>query len=249
MTEALDTTQDTLFGGRLRLLQPTHGLRVAIDGVLLAAALMPKGHASCLDLGCGTGVVGLCMASRLPELQVVGIDINTQNLALAIENGKINTLTDRMSWIAGQVPDVPLPSEVFDCVVCNPPYLEAKAHRASLSALRAQAMIEGPEGLESWVKTAIRACKQGGHVAFVHRSCRAADLLSAMKSGLGGLTLLTIHPHRGSDANRCLIVGCKGSHKPLRICPEFILHEKNGTWTQAAENILKGETLPPMWSK
>ena len=58
-------SEDTLLGGRVKLRQPRHGYRAAIDPVLLAAAV-PAGHGdTVLDIGCGAGAAGLCILSRV----------------------------------------------------------------------------------------------------------------------------------------------------------------------------------------
>jgi tRNA1(Val) A37 N6-methylase TrmN6 len=66
-------TEDTLLGGRVRLRQPASGYRVAIDPVLLAAAVPAVSGETALDIGCGTGAAALCLAVRVPGVRVIGI--------------------------------------------------------------------------------------------------------------------------------------------------------------------------------
>ncbi len=47
--------------------------------------VLPAG-ARILDLGCGYGVIGLVLATLLPEVEVVGVDVNERALLLANEN-------------------------------------------------------------------------------------------------------------------------------------------------------------------
>ena len=55
-------TDDALLGGRVRLLQPRKGYRVAVDAVLLAAAVDAAENARILDLGAGVGAgAGRCL--------------------------------------------------------------------------------------------------------------------------------------------------------------------------------------------
>ena len=58
-------TEDKLLDGRVTLLQPRKGYRVAIDPVLLAAAVPARLGDHVLDLGSGTGAASLCLAARL----------------------------------------------------------------------------------------------------------------------------------------------------------------------------------------
>ena len=68
-------TEDALLGGRVRLLQPPRGYRVAVDAVLLAAAVDAAAGERVLDLGAGVGAVGLCLAARVPGCTIIGIEL------------------------------------------------------------------------------------------------------------------------------------------------------------------------------
>jgi len=59
----MNSTEDALLGGRVRLLQAKVGYRAAIDPVLLAAAIPARAGQRVLDLGCGAGAASLCLAA------------------------------------------------------------------------------------------------------------------------------------------------------------------------------------------
>src|SRR5882672_2227425 len=92
-------TEDALLGGRVRLLQPRRGYRVAVDAVLLAAAVDVRPDSHVLELGAGVGAVGLCIASRVPGCHVVGIELQPALAALAERNAALNGITDRVRTI------------------------------------------------------------------------------------------------------------------------------------------------------
>jgi 16S rRNA G1207 methylase RsmC len=54
---------------------------------------LPDG-ARVLDVGCGYGVIGLVLASLLPAVEVVGIDVNERAILLANENAQRLGLTN-----------------------------------------------------------------------------------------------------------------------------------------------------------
>lgn len=97
-------------------------MKVGTDGTLLGAwANAPKGPCRILDIGTGTGLVALMMAQRYPESQVVGIDIDRDATIQAKENVDASPYSERITIInedATKIGD----KEVFDAIVCNPPY-------------------------------------------------------------------------------------------------------------------------------
>ena len=76
-----------------------------------------------IDLGTGSGCIALALKQNFPDAEVWGVDISEGALAVAHENGRINTL--HVKWenldLLNPYPlDASLP---FDLVVSNPPYV------------------------------------------------------------------------------------------------------------------------------
>lgn len=75
-----------------------------------------------LDLGTGSGCLGLALAKTFPEARVTLIDQSPDALELARENAASNDLNSQVTaiqsnWFSG------IDSEKFDLIVSNPPYL------------------------------------------------------------------------------------------------------------------------------
>ena len=66
----VQTTLDSVLGGRVTLHQPAVGYRVAIDPILLAAACPAEPGERVVDLGCGVGTAALCLARRVADVQL-----------------------------------------------------------------------------------------------------------------------------------------------------------------------------------
>ena len=83
-----------------------------------------------LDVGTGSGVIALSLASKFPEARVVGVDVSGEALALARENATRLGLSERVEFRKSDLLEN-LP-ERFDVIVANLPYI-AMQDRQSLS--------------------------------------------------------------------------------------------------------------------
>ena len=99
----LRVTDDAFLGDGLRVLQPKHGYRAGIDAVLLAATVAGDGALRVADLGAGAGVVGLCVARRLPAARVTLVEREAELVEIARQNAIRNGLSDRVAVVSGDV--------------------------------------------------------------------------------------------------------------------------------------------------
>lgn len=83
-------------------------------------------HSHVLDVGCGTGAIGIALAYHLPNLDVTAIDV--ESIAVEVSNENANRILNAknssyqacLSSAADFLPSDPV---LFDCVVSNPPYI------------------------------------------------------------------------------------------------------------------------------
>jgi release factor glutamine methyltransferase len=97
-----------------------------------------------VDIGTGSGCIGITLALERPDLRVIGTDISPAALALASRNGRIPLVASDL--LAAFVED-------FDWIVSNPPYIAA----GDIETLEPQvrdheprgALTPGPAGTEA----------------------------------------------------------------------------------------------------
>ena len=77
-----------------------------------------------LDLCCGSGCIGLAVASRVKDAKVTLADISQKALNVAKENVALNKLSGRVRCVAADAlkPAFPFLGK-FDMIVSNPPYI------------------------------------------------------------------------------------------------------------------------------
>ncbi|MBU0724804.1 MAG: methyltransferase [Alphaproteobacteria bacterium] len=233
-------TEDALLGGRVRLRQPAQGYRAAIDPVLLAAAVPARPGERVVEAGCGAGAAALCLLARLPEISVLGLEIQPEMAALARLNAGLNDVADRFQILDGDVA-APLPEpQKADHVMMNPPFLPPGRGTAPPGVAKAVAHIEGEADLPAWVGFAARQLKHRGSVTIIHRADRLADTLAALAlQGLGSVVVLPLWPGEGKPAKRVIVQARKGGRAPLVLLPGLILHRPDGGFTDRAEAVLR----------
>lgn len=85
--------------------------------VLLESAPRPPVSGTLLDLGCGTGVIALALATKSPGARVIAVDVNPRAVELCAQNAQSNGLSNVDTMLASDVPD----DVRFDTIWSNPP--------------------------------------------------------------------------------------------------------------------------------
>jgi len=226
----------------VRLRQPANGARVAIDPVFLAAVVPAEGKQIVLDVGAGSGATSLCLAARVPECRIVGIELQRDLVRLAGDNVALNGMDGRVSMIAGDLREPPprLSPGLFDHVMANPPFLERGRATPSANPARAAANIEAGADLGDWVRFALAMVRGQGTVNLIHRADRIDAVLGHLAGRAGDIAVFPLWPNEGKPASRILVRARKQVSAPARLLPGLVLHEADGRFTTAAEAVLRG---------
>ena len=140
-------------------------MKVGTDGTLLGAwAQAPHGACRILDIGTGSGLIALMMAQRFPEASVVGIDIDPEAVSQARENAMESLFSSRISILEENVVSMES-AELFDAIVCNPPYFVDSL--TCPDAQRTTARHTVSLTYEALIKTAFRLLKTEGFFSVV----------------------------------------------------------------------------------
>jgi len=237
-----EISEDALLGGRVRLTQLAAGYRVAIDPVLLAAAVPARAGEQVLDVGTGVGAAALCLAMRVAGCRVAGLEVQRALVRLANDNAKLNGLDDRVVVMEGDLlrPPPRLAPGGFDHVMTNPPHLEPGRGTESPSPGKSAANVEGEARLGAWLAFCLAMVRPKGSVAVIHRADRLDAVLAALYRKAGEIVVFPLWPMAdGRAARRVIVRARKGIETPARLAYGLVLHRPDGRFTEAVEAVLR----------
>ena len=146
----------------------------AVAELAIKQALFLDKDPRILDLCCGTGCIGLAVASRVKDAKVTLADVSLDAIAVAKENTALNKLTGRVRCVQADAlkPAFPFLGK-FDLIVSNPPYITAKEMLELPVSVKDYephlALYGGEDGLDFYRAIAQNfapALKPGGYLCF-----------------------------------------------------------------------------------
>ena len=232
------TTTDLLLDGRVKIVQPQDGYRVAVDPVLLAASVTISPGATVLDVGCGTGGALFCLLSRLDAVRGVGIEKHDPFADLARDGVEENDFAERVEIVTGDLASPPKEwNGLFDAVMTNPPFFEAGTVPSRPDQDSNHAVTD--LSLSSWISQCLSLLRKDGLFSIIHRAERLADIIQAL-AGCGSIVVIPIWPKANTPAKRIIVTALKGRKSPATLSPGLILHTEDDSYTAEADAILRG---------
>ena len=101
----------------------TCAMKVNTDGCLLGGWANHTEPKNILDIGAGSGVIGLMLAQRFEHAQITLVEIDAQCATQCALNAAKSPFAERVSTVNSAIQDFK-PNTQFDLIVSNPPYFE-----------------------------------------------------------------------------------------------------------------------------
>ena len=248
-----DFSCDEFLGGQIRIWQPRKGYRAGVDAVLLAAATPAKPGNTVLELGCGVGVASLCLAARVPDLHITGIELQAVYAALGERNARENgaELTVVQSDLRNLPTDVR--QKRFDHVIMNPPYFDRSAGTAASDQGRDVA-LGGNTPLSDWLHIGARRVGPRGYLTLIQRIERLPEVLAALDGRLGAFIVRPVAGRTGKASELFLLQARQEGRAAFRMAPTLIMHEgaahtgDQESYTPDVSAVLRNGAELPIWS-
>ena len=231
---------EALRPGGLRFVWDDALFRPGTDSFLLSSLPRLSAGLRICDLGCGTGLLGLLLLQRQPDLAVTGVDIQPAAIALAERAAAENGLTDRLSFSCADLRQVRqhFSTGSFDLVICNPPYYPPASGKISADRARRTARSETEASLTDICAASSYLLRWGGKFCLVHKPERLSDVICALRNaGIEPKRLRFVQKQAASAPSLFLAEGCRGGKPGLTVEPSLILQTDTGAPTAELDTI------------
>jgi len=144
-----------------------------------------------LDMGTGSGAIGLTLLAEIPEAELVATDISGAALSIAKANAAALDLNDRTSFAQGPWWDAVPQNAAFDMILSNPPYIT----NAAMKTLEIEvakydpdmSLRGGPDGMDAYriiVAGAFSCLKPGAWLGLEIGSDQARALKTLLQNAV-----------------------------------------------------------------
>lgn len=238
-----DERIDELQCGNLKIIQNKQGFCFGIDSVILTEfADKIKTTDNVLDLGTGTGILGLLVYGKRKPNSIVGVEIQEEVADMAKRSVELNKLEKNIKIINEDINKIIdknlIEKNYFDIVITNPPYKEINTGLINDNEKKLISRHEIKASLEDFIKVAAAALKDKGILYMVHRPERLVDIIYLLrKYKVEPKEIRFVCPNIDKASNLVLIKCVKGGNKFLKINKVLYIYNKDGEYSEEIKKI------------
>jgi len=235
---SLDLTRNNILDGEVALYQPKQGFRIGMDSILLASSV--NKYTKCIEFGTGSGIILVYLSKKFPDSKILGVEKNIDLVNLAKKNLKENKITE----ISAEVIQNDLDDDSFlkqnnneyDRVIMNPPYFSPNKVLISKNSYKISSRYE--YDISKWFLAAYKKLKHRGYLNFIFRTENLDLILSILYPKWGEIKIYPLWPKKNIKSKLMIIQAKKNVKAGLQILPGLVLHNNDGSYTKACNNIL-----------
>lgn len=236
---------DDLQLNNLKIIQNKDGFCFGIDAVLLSDfAKDIRNNSKVLDLGTGTGIIGILLCAKTKLSKIYGIDIQKDVCDMALRSIKLNNLEDKFEIINTNIKELTNTFEEssFDAIVSNPPYKKDNTGLKNEAETKLISRHEITASLEDFISISSKLLKSNGSIYMVHRPERLSDLFYLLKKyNLEPKKLRLVQSYQDSKPKLILVKATKNAKSFLNIEEPLIIYNKDGSYTDEIFKIYSKE--------
>ena len=211
-----------------------------MDAVLLSGFARVKAGESCLDLGCGNGIIPLLLSAKTQGRHFTGLEIQPYSADLARRSVALNHLEERVRIVEGDIKDASsiFGASSFHVVTTNPPYMTAQHGIPNPDEAKMIARHEVLCTLEDVIRESARLLVPGGRFYMVHRPFRLAEIISLMVHyKIEPKRMRLVYPYVDREPNMVLLEGLRGGRARMTVEKPLIVFQEPGKYTDEITEV------------
>ena len=189
-----------------------------------------------LDIGSGSGILGLLVARDYPKLHLNQCEIQESFQFLTQKNSEVNGIQNRLH--KGSILDYKFDKQ-FDYVVSNPPFYHSDVIKSENESLKI-ARYSDSMPLDQFIFKSAKILKNSGKFFFCYDAKQLDNIVKYIgESKLNIEAIQFLHPNSAKEASLVMVYARIASKSPLKILPPLIMFEKNGDFKDEVNEIYK----------
>jgi len=189
-----------------------------------------------LDIGSGSGILGLLVARDYPKLHLNQCEIQESFQFLTQKNSEVNGIQNRLH--KGSILDYKFDKQ-FDYVVSNPPFYHSDVIKSENESLKI-ARYSDSMPLDQFIFKSAKILKNSGKFFFCYDAKQLDNIVKYIgESKLNIEAIQFLHPNSDKEASLVMVYARIASKSPLKILPPLIMFEKNGDFKDEVNEIYK----------
>jgi len=240
ITILLNETLDTMFQGKLKVIQKKNGYRFSLDAVILGKLAQVSAGDRVIDLGTGCGVIPLILAATTQVKEIIGVEIQEELAEIACRNVALNGFDGIIRIVKEDLKNLSSRyfSGFFDVVLTNPPFRKPATGRINPQEQKSIARHEIAISLQEVLAVAHFLLKTQGKFFVIYPAVRLVDLFYEMRHcGLEPKTVQCVHSRIDTSAKMVLVEGVKGGGVELQVKEPLIIYDAAGKYTEALQDV------------
>lgn len=222
------------------ILQKKEGYRFTIDPILLASFAEVRDGNKILDLGTGGGILPFLLQKNNKDknLQIVGIDIQSDYIEMARRSAKINKSAniDFMTMDIKKIPEYFQRS--FDLVISNPPFFKANEGKINIREDIALARHELEIDFSKIIKGGAYSLNDKGRFIFIQRSERLLEIGGDLQDqGMSLKRLRLIYGDEKAPPKLFMGEAVKRKNTQLKFLPPLIVYDEKGNYKEEVRRL------------
>lgn len=230
-----DERIDELGIGKFKIIQNKKGFCFGIDSVLLSDfAKEIKTGSKVVDLGTGTGILGILLCAKTNLSSVLGVEIQEEVAEMARRSIVMNGLEKKFTILTTDVKKLKNKIKLnnYDVVITNPPYKKINTGKINENEKKLISKHEITADLSEFIKTSYSILKDNGAFYMVHRAERLSDIIYELrKNKLEPKIIRFVYSNEIEDSKLVLIKAIKNAKSFLKVDKPLYIYDNKGNYT------------------